>query len=295
MIPFSGSGYGATVDWGDGQKTTLSATPYNTEHIYATAGIYRISIDSEEFYPYIFFNNTGDKLKLIEINSWGRAKHTNLTNSYFGCENMECRAIDSAKLIDNPSVTQAFRGCKKMTKINTKDWILTGTTSLNVLFFDCSLLESVGDISGWNTINVASFNNTFGNCPKLKGDFSSLKINAATSLANQFTLADINVLGTLNYDKLLISYADQTINSGLSFKIASKYSTGESIGGFATSTVANRLIDTNANFVTKVSAGDIIHNITDSTFAKVITVDSDTQLTLSHNIMTIGEKYRTQT
>ena len=62
--------------------------------------------------------------------------------------------------------------------------------------------------------------------------------------------------------------------------------------GSATSTVANKLVDSAATFVADgVAVGHAVANITDQTFATVTAVDSATQLSLSANIFVSGEAY----
>ena len=53
----------------------------------------------------------------------------------------------------------------------------------------------------------------------------------------------------------------------------------------------NKLIQSGQNFTTTVLVGMIVYNTTDSTFANVTAVDSDTQLTLDADIMVSGENY----
>lgn len=65
------------------------------------------------------------------------------------------------------------------------------------------------------------------------------------------------------------------------------------VGGAATSTTADKLVDTAADFVTdEVAVGDTVENITDSTTALVTNVDNLTTLTLDTDIMASGEVYR---
>ena len=62
--------------------------------------------------------------------------------------------------------------------------------------------------------------------------------------------------------------------------------------GAATSTVANKLVDATADFVTDaIAAGHIVANITDQTFAAVTAVDNLTTLSLSADIFVSGETY----
>lgn len=62
--------------------------------------------------------------------------------------------------------------------------------------------------------------------------------------------------------------------------------------GSATSTSANHLVDSTANFTgAGVDVGDEVWNSTDNTFALVTVVNSATDLTLSADIFTSGENY----
>ena len=64
--------------------------------------------------------------------------------------------------------------------------------------------------------------------------------------------------------------------------------------GTATGTTANKLVDSNQNFLTTVKIGMTVYNTTDSTVTNVTAVDSDTQLTLADDIMVSGEAYQIQ-
>ena len=57
--------------------------------------------------------------------------------------------------------------------------------------------------------------------------------------------------------------------------------------GTSTSVVASKLVDSTGLFITNnVRVGDVVHNDTLGTAATVVTVDSETQLTLNANIFT---------
>lgn len=61
--------------------------------------------------------------------------------------------------------------------------------------------------------------------------------------------------------------------------------------GTTSATTANKLVETGQNFATTVRVGDIVYNTTDSTAATVTSVDSDTTLSLSEDIMESGDSY----
>ena len=66
---------------------------------------------------------------------------------------------------------------------------------------------------------------------------------------------------------------------------------GVQLSSQATATTANKLVDSTQTFATSVKVGAIVHNTTDGTIATVTVVDSNTQLSLSADIMATGENY----
>jgi len=62
--------------------------------------------------------------------------------------------------------------------------------------------------------------------------------------------------------------------------------------GTSTLTSANKLVDYGGSFSTKVSEGDRVHNTTDGTYATVVSVDSNTTLTLNADIFVASDGYR---
>jgi len=76
--------------------------------------------------------------------------------------------------------------------------------------------------------------------------------------------------------------ADKLIDSTAMFQVS----------GTTTLTTADKLIDSTATFSTDgVTAGDLVYNTTDNTTARVVTVDSEIQLTLTSDIFVSGEGY----
>jgi len=65
---------------------------------------------------------------------------------------------------------------------------------------------------------------------------------------------------------------------------------GPSTSGATDGSVPNKLVDSGATF-TQNLVGYIVYNTTDSTVARVTTVDNGTVLTLSANIMGTGKNY----
>jgi hypothetical protein len=63
--------------------------------------------------------------------------------------------------------------------------------------------------------------------------------------------------------------------------------------GLTTSATANKLIDNTATFITNLSNKNmVVENVTDGTYAVIMTVDSETQITIDEDIFALGEEYR---
>ena len=62
--------------------------------------------------------------------------------------------------------------------------------------------------------------------------------------------------------------------------------------GSATNTIVNKLVDSAARFILdNITTGDVIYNTTDATSATVVSVDSETELTLDADIFVSGESW----
>ena len=63
------------------------------------------------------------------------------------------------------------------------------------------------------------------------------------------------------------------------------------VSGTTTSTTTNKLIDSTKTFTTTVAIGDVVNNTTDNTTAIILSIDSNTTISLSADIMQSGENY----
>ena len=86
--------YNYSVDWGDG--TITNAETGNAIHTYAALGLYTVSISGD--FPRIFFNNNGDKDKILTIEQWGDNQWTSMKEAFEGCSNLQGNFIDTPYL-----------------------------------------------------------------------------------------------------------------------------------------------------------------------------------------------------
>jgi surface protein len=206
LLPIQGTSM--FIDWGDGntQTTTQSSTPNNTiggnnvSHTYASAGNYVIKISVG--LTRIFFNNGGDRLKLLEIQNWG-------------------------DIVWGADQTAAFRGCANMQLTATDAPNLSGVASLFFYFNGCTIFN--GDISGWDVSSVTNMANMFRDATafnqSLNWDVS--KVTNMNSMFNGATAFN----QSLNWDVSKVTTMDAMFRSATAFN--------QDIGGWDISAVTN--------------------------------------------------------
>ena len=106
--------YNYNVDWGDGQTDT--GVTGDITHTYATPNTYTITIDGT--FPSIYFNDQGDKLKIIEILNWGNIQWQTMENAFYGCENLNFDAIGAPDLSQVTTLKNMFKNALIIYHIN---------------------------------------------------------------------------------------------------------------------------------------------------------------------------------
>lgn len=309
--------YDYYVDWGEGGAEEHITTAGNHSHTYASSGTYQIKIKG--IFPQIYFNNAGDKAKLITIDNWGNIKWSSMLNAFYGCSNMQ------GNWIDCPNMTTASFSCQGMfancSSFNQSvaNFNTAAVTNMGYMFYGCSAFnQSVANfntaavknmscmfsgcsafnqsVANFNTAAVTSMSYMFSGCSAFKQSLATFSLASATNLSFMLNGCNINAAGTTtNYDATLISWAAQNPPNSLSFNGGnSKYGEGLVDSGTTDGVAANKLIQSGQNFLTTVTVGDVIYNTTDGTYALVTAIDSDTQLSISADIMASGEVYRIQ-
>ena len=173
--------YGCTVFWGDGSKDTI--TSYNDAawtHVYPSPDVYNIRIEGT--FGGIYFNNTGDKSKILNISNWGPDFRLGNTGGYFyGCNNLIVTATDQLNMTGTTTLQNAFRGCSVFTgwsQIGSLD--VSAVTSMNSTFFSCSAFNA--DIGSWNVRNATDKASMFENCVVFNQSLNSWDMELTTTL-----------------------------------------------------------------------------------------------------------------
>lgn len=232
-IPASGTGINYDVDWdNDGTFDEFGLTG-NVTHDFGIAGTYTIRIQGN--IPRIYFNNSGDRLKLISIDQWGTQQWANMNYAYAGCSNLVINATDAPDLSQITTLNFAFSG----TAItgNVSNWDVATITSFAYVFNGASNFN--GDVTGWDMTNALSLSGMFNSASSFNQDISGWNTTGVTNMSSMFrdassfdqNLDDWDVsdvtnasdmfrnitLSTLNYDSTLMGWSAQTLQTGVNF------------------------------------------------------------------------------
>ncbi len=205
-------------------------------HDYSSPGTYTVSISGA--FPHIYFNNGGDRQKILTIEQWGDIAWTSMNDAFEGCSNLTYNATDNPILTD---VTQMFETFKEATSFNgdisgwnvsnvtTMGNMFQGATAFNqslanwersmpgnvstvgnvvnmILMFDSASAFN-GDIGTWNTGSVTEMAFMFRDAIAFNQDLGAWDISSVTSM---FEMLDNTALSITNYDNTLVGWSTQT-------------------------------------------------------------------------------------
>ncbi|WP_298311467.1 BspA family leucine-rich repeat surface protein [uncultured Aquimarina sp.] len=187
-IPTTGAGYNYIVDWGDG--TAITSETGNAIHKYTSAGSYDVKITGD--FPRIYFNNSGDKDKILAVNQWGTQQWTSMENAFYGCSNLVLDATDTPILSQANNVSRMFNSAISL--VDTQDvmntWDVSTITTMERMFADADMFNE--NIASWNVGNVQNFSVMFGGADNFNQN------------VNDWNIGEF-VTGTLNIDFMFLS------------------------------------------------------------------------------------------
>jgi hypothetical protein len=219
----SGFAYDYRIDWGDGTIEDIN-TDSDQTHTYDSAGTYIIRIRGT--FKAIYFNNDGDKDKLLGILQWGDIVWRQFSQAFRGCTNLVEVPLNGAPDLSglNGYMISMFNGCTSLPyPPNTSNWGMSTVEYPHYMYYNCSSMTTAPDVSGWNSSNFTTLVNFLYNCP-CDCDVSMLDISSLTDASGMMEGSDFS---QENYDKLLIAWEAQDVQDNVSFHAGSaKYGAG---------------------------------------------------------------------
>jgi surface protein len=157
-IPTTGTGYNYNVDCdNNGTDEFTGATGSVTCDYGGVAGTYTIRIKDNSGvgtgFPRIFFNNGGDRLKLLTIEQWGTGSWTSMASAFQGCANLAGQASDAPNLANVTDMSGMFLGASAFNQ-DIGGWNTANVTNMRAMFLEAGAFNQ--NIGGWNTANVTN-------------------------------------------------------------------------------------------------------------------------------------------
>ncbi|MEA1784998.1 BspA family leucine-rich repeat surface protein, partial [Arenibacter sp. GZD96] len=202
--------YNYTVDWGDG--TTDTNLTGSSTHTYTAPGMYTVRISG--VFPAIYFNNAGDRRKIIEILSWGNIQWQSMEDAFYGCENLNFDAIDSPDLSQVTSLRNMFRRCSSFNGI-VNNWNISTVTDISGIFSDAMVFNR--PLENWNTINVTDMSSVFEGANQFNEPLDNWNTASVQTMENMFSRASAFNQNINNWD------VSQVTNMSGTFRSANRF------------------------------------------------------------------------
>ena len=185
-IPIEGGGYNYEVDWGDGTVESFITSDGSPTHTYAFIDTYTVRISGS--FPRIYFNNTGDRLKLLNIVQWGSASWASMKNAFYGCANLQGHASDVPDLTGVTKTSGMFRECSMFNDSTLGDWDMSNINTMANMFRGAANFNT--DIGDWEVGSVWNMVSLFRDASTFDQDISSWEVGGVTDMRAMFDGAE---------------------------------------------------------------------------------------------------------
>ena len=219
--------YEYTIDWGDGNSDANITG--DITHTYYEPGIYQVAISGT--FPRIYFNESGDREKVLNIKQWGAIIWNSMESAFAGCSNLSVGANDAPNLSNVTSLRRMFFYCNYAFSYpgsreysnfngveNFNTWNVSTITDMSNLFDKSAFGQ---DISSWNVNNVTDMSYLFFSTQFFNHDISNWNVGNVVNMIGTFgsssfkqDVTDWDVSNVTNMDFMFNStYFDQDISS----------------------------------------------------------------------------------
>ena len=213
------------VYWGDGTYDNITVwNQAQTTHTYASAGTYTIKITGKlNGWQY---NNTGDRLKILNIVRWG-ALNISVSAGFYGCTNLTCSATD-IPTISTTSFANYFRACANFNG-SIVSWNVSAVTNMSGMFQSATSFNQ--NIGSWNVSAVTNMSSMFNGATAFNQNIGSWNTSAVTDMSSMFMQASI-------FNQNISSWNTSAVIN-MSNMFASAIAFNQNIGSWNTCAVTN--------------------------------------------------------
>lgn len=205
-IPGTGAGYNYSIYWESLSSSTVTGTIATSTAASQTItfpepGEYKVAIKG--IYPRIYFNNGGDKLKLLTVEQWGSPAWTSMASAFYGCANLTVPATDAPNLSGVTSMGSMFHDATSFNN-PVNHWDVSNVTSLYRTFRGATSFNQ--SLNSWNTSNVTSLFETFHTATSFNQPIDSWDVSNVLETYSMF-------LGATSFNQPLNSWNVSKVTS----------------------------------------------------------------------------------
>ena len=182
VLPTAGAGtYNYFVDWGDGGAEENVVANTSQTHVYAAPGTYQIKIRGT--FPRIYFNNIGDKAKLMTIDNWGNIIWSSMLSAFYGCYRVQGVWIDVPNTAEVTNMSYMFRGCSAFNQ-SVANFNTAKVTNVASVFYGCTVFNQ--SLANFNTAKVTNMASMFHNCSAFNQSVANFNTAEVTDMSSMF-------------------------------------------------------------------------------------------------------------
>ena len=199
-----------TVNWGDGNTTTVS-TSGSVSYTYNTARDYTIQIAGGLTG---FRLNSADASKLVSLDQWGTASWTTMENAFRRTTNMVYNADDTPVLSGVASMKNMFDRASSFNG-TISGWAVSSVTDMSGMFWGASDFNQ--PLSGWDVSKVDDMSSMFRDASSFNGTLSGWDVSKVDDMSYMFLGASDFNQPLSGWDVSSVTFMNEMFASASSF------------------------------------------------------------------------------
>jgi surface protein len=211
-IPTVGSGYNYSVDCDNDGNFDVTGRTGSYTCSYGSNGTYSVVIAGT--FPRIYFNDGGDKLKLLEVQQWGSNPWASMENSFLGAANFQITASDSPNLSNVTSTRAMFANATSFNQ-DISDWDVSHVTNMNQMFLQATSFNQ--PLNSWDVSSVTTMGYVFQQATSFNQPLNSWDVSHVTNMEGMFAIASSFNQDISDWNVSNVTNMSGMLNSTISF------------------------------------------------------------------------------